>query len=208
MIFLWFWCNSSSNADAMVLASARLRGIHPPDNIQNGGCPGGIPLMIKRALARTMASAFWWWIMAWQRLLESTFCVPYSVALARPMASAFWWHIMAWWPGCIPCKLYAGDTPTLTIDSIVICQTHARISSHFCAQNAPWHGGSYAFLAESSSQPSVCLMLCLRWPQGICLEGLNTAIMNWNINLYSVVGSFYVKSRKNLEWHQPISDFN
>jgi hypothetical protein len=28
-------------------------------------------------------------------------------------------------PGCIPCKLYAGDTPTLTIDSIVICQTHA-----------------------------------------------------------------------------------
>jgi hypothetical protein len=34
--------NSSSNADAMVLASARLRGIHPPDNIQNGGCPGGL----------------------------------------------------------------------------------------------------------------------------------------------------------------------
>jgi hypothetical protein len=25
----------------MVLASARLRGIHPPDNIQNDGCPGG-----------------------------------------------------------------------------------------------------------------------------------------------------------------------
>ena len=25
----------------MVLASARLRGIHPPDNIQNGGRPGG-----------------------------------------------------------------------------------------------------------------------------------------------------------------------
>jgi hypothetical protein len=24
----------------MVLASARLRGIHPPDNIQNGGRPG------------------------------------------------------------------------------------------------------------------------------------------------------------------------
>ena len=32
--------NSSSNADAMVLASARLRGIQPPDNIQNGGRPG------------------------------------------------------------------------------------------------------------------------------------------------------------------------
>ena len=28
------------NADAMVLASACMRGIHPPDNIQNGGCPG------------------------------------------------------------------------------------------------------------------------------------------------------------------------
>jgi hypothetical protein len=28
-------------------------------------------------------------------------------------------------PGRIPCKLYAGDTPTLTIDSIVICQTRA-----------------------------------------------------------------------------------
>ena len=28
------------NADAMVLAVARLGGIHPPDNIQNGGRPG------------------------------------------------------------------------------------------------------------------------------------------------------------------------
>ena len=27
-------------------------------------------------------------------------------------------------PGCIPCKVYAEDTPILTIDSIVICQTH------------------------------------------------------------------------------------
>ena len=70
--FLWFSYdfdvtrNSSSNADAMVLASARLRGIHPPDIIQNGGHPeGGMPL--KRALARTMASVFWWWIMACQR---------------------------------------------------------------------------------------------------------------------------------------------
>jgi hypothetical protein len=45
--FLWFSYdfgvtrNSSSNADAMVLASARLRGIYPPDIIQNGGHPGG-----------------------------------------------------------------------------------------------------------------------------------------------------------------------
>ena len=45
--FLWFSYdfgvtrNLSSNADAMVLASARLRGIHHPDNIQNGGHPGG-----------------------------------------------------------------------------------------------------------------------------------------------------------------------
>jgi hypothetical protein len=29
------------NADAMVLASALMRGIQPPDNIQNGRCPGG-----------------------------------------------------------------------------------------------------------------------------------------------------------------------
>ena len=28
-------------------------------------------------------------------------------------------------PGCIPCKVHAEDTPILTIDSIVICQTHA-----------------------------------------------------------------------------------
>jgi hypothetical protein len=40
-------------------------------------------------------------------------------------------------PGCIPCKLYAGDTPTLTIDSIVICQTHAGYLRTF-VQNAPW----------------------------------------------------------------------
>jgi hypothetical protein len=29
-------------------------------------------------------------------------------------------------PGCIPCKVYAEDTLILTIDSIVICQTHAE----------------------------------------------------------------------------------
>jgi hypothetical protein len=51
--------------------------------------------------------------------------------------------VMLWWilskmPGCIPCKLYAGDTPTLTIDSIVICQTPRRRSPNFCARNAPW----------------------------------------------------------------------
>jgi hypothetical protein len=43
-------------------------------------------------------------------------------------------------PGCIPCKLHAGDTPTLTIDSIVICQTPRWKSPNFCAQNAPWAG--------------------------------------------------------------------
>jgi hypothetical protein len=81
--FLWFSYdfgvtrNSSSKADAMVLASGRLRGIHPPDIIQNGGHPGGNASQTATALS--MASAFWWWIMAWQRLLESTFCVPYSV---------------------------------------------------------------------------------------------------------------------------------
>jgi hypothetical protein len=74
--------NSSSNADAMVAASARLRGIHPPDIIQNGGRSGGECLSYAHWLGPwAMASAFWWWIMAWQRLLESTFCVPYSVVL-------------------------------------------------------------------------------------------------------------------------------
>jgi hypothetical protein len=29
------------HADAIVLASALMRGIHPPDNIQNGGRPRG-----------------------------------------------------------------------------------------------------------------------------------------------------------------------
>ena len=29
-------------------------------------------------------------------------------------------------PGCIPCKVYAEDMPILTIDSIVIYQTHAE----------------------------------------------------------------------------------
>jgi hypothetical protein len=33
---------------------------------------------------------------------------------------------MSYIPGCIPCKVYAEDTPILTIDSIVICQTHAE----------------------------------------------------------------------------------
>jgi hypothetical protein len=44
------------NADAMVLTSALMRSIHPPDNIQNGGRPGGMPLI--STLVRTMASAF------------------------------------------------------------------------------------------------------------------------------------------------------
>ena len=38
---LHIYGNLSSNADAMVAASVRLRGIHPPDIIQNGGRPGG-----------------------------------------------------------------------------------------------------------------------------------------------------------------------
>jgi hypothetical protein len=35
------------------------------------------------------------------------------------------WPLFDISPGCIPCKVYAEDTPILTIDSIVICQTHA-----------------------------------------------------------------------------------
>jgi hypothetical protein len=47
------------NADAMVLASALIRGcIHSPDNIENGRCPGGGNAYHISALARTMASAF------------------------------------------------------------------------------------------------------------------------------------------------------
>jgi hypothetical protein len=46
-------------------------------------------------------------------------------------------------PGCIPCKLYARDTPRLTIDSIVICQTPRRRSPNFCERNAPWTQGAY-----------------------------------------------------------------
>ena len=40
-------------------------------------------------------------------------------------------------PGCIPCKLYAGDTPTLTIDSIAICQTHAGYLRTFVHRMRP-----------------------------------------------------------------------
>jgi hypothetical protein len=61
------------NPDAMVLAGALLGGIHPPDNIQNDGRQGGMPL--GRALAGT-----------WQRLLESTFCV--SLFCARGVTAS------------------------------------------------------------------------------------------------------------------------
>jgi hypothetical protein len=49
--------NSSSNADAMVLASARRRGIHPLIIFKMADVQGG-GMLLKRALARTMASAF------------------------------------------------------------------------------------------------------------------------------------------------------
>jgi hypothetical protein len=42
-------------------------------------------------------------------------------------------------PGCITCKLHAGDTPTLTIDSIVICQTHAGDLRTFVHGMHPGH---------------------------------------------------------------------
>jgi hypothetical protein len=63
--------NSSSNADAMVLASTLMRGIHPPDNIQNDGCPGGEYLSWRQHLDDESC-------MSWQRLrflAGSTFCV-------------------------------------------------------------------------------------------------------------------------------------
>ena len=53
-------------------------------------------------------------------------------------------------PGCIPCKLYAGDMPTLTIDSIVICQTLAGYLRTFVHRMHPGDkegggGGCIAF---------------------------------------------------------------
>jgi hypothetical protein len=74
---LHIYGNLSSNADAMVAASVRLRGIHPPDIIQNGRCPGG------GNASQTCTGpgvSILMIIMAWQRLLKSTFCVPYSVS--------------------------------------------------------------------------------------------------------------------------------
>jgi hypothetical protein len=40
-------------------------------------------------------------------------------------------------PGCIPCMLYAEDKPILTIDSIVICQTHVGYLSTFVHRMHP-----------------------------------------------------------------------
>jgi hypothetical protein len=42
-------------------------------------------------------------------------------------------------PGCIPCKVYAEDTPILTIDSIVICQTHAEYLRRRLLKMHPGH---------------------------------------------------------------------
>ena len=65
------------NADAKVLASALMRGIHPLIIFKMADVQGGTPLI--RALARTMASAF---LMTNHGvaavaffLAESTFCV-------------------------------------------------------------------------------------------------------------------------------------
>jgi hypothetical protein len=75
-LFITF-CDSSNrchamihhqNADAMFLASAHLRGI-PPGHLPWILSRGWMPL--KRALARTMASAFWWPITVTPKSLEN-----------------------------------------------------------------------------------------------------------------------------------------
>jgi hypothetical protein len=55
---------------------------------------GGMPL--KRALARTMASAFWWWIMAWQG---------YS---SRPSVYLILWQCAMFWQFEVCRDLHAG----------------------------------------------------------------------------------------------------
>jgi hypothetical protein len=60
----------------MVLASVRLRGIHPPDNIQNGGRPGGGGMPLISALARRQHSDDESWRDSdYAFLAESTYCV-------------------------------------------------------------------------------------------------------------------------------------
>jgi hypothetical protein len=82
LFFLWFCYDFGVTvirrqiADAMVAASARWEAFTSLIIFKMADVRGGMPL--KRALAGTIASAFWW-IMMLQRLLESTFCVPYSV---------------------------------------------------------------------------------------------------------------------------------
>jgi hypothetical protein len=77
---LWFWRNRY-NAVAMFLARAFRTGIHPPEITQNGGCSGAWMRLVS-TLARNMASAFWWRIMA--RLsrpsVRSLFCGITSLA--------------------------------------------------------------------------------------------------------------------------------
>ena len=61
------------NADAMILASARMRGIHPLIIFKMAGVQGGMPLKSAPARRRGSGYAF---------LTESTFCVSYSVPVA------------------------------------------------------------------------------------------------------------------------------
>jgi hypothetical protein len=64
----------------MVLASARLRGIHNPDNIQNGGHPGGECLSNMHWLGpRRQHFDDESWRGSGYSSQPSDFCVPYSV---------------------------------------------------------------------------------------------------------------------------------
>ena len=67
------------NADAMVLASALMRGcIHSPDNIENGRCPGGeMPIILAHWLGPWRQHFYdeSWRGSGYTLLADSTFCV-------------------------------------------------------------------------------------------------------------------------------------
>jgi hypothetical protein len=66
-------------------------------------------------------------------------------------------------PGCISCKQYAEDVPILTIDSIVICQTHAEDLRPIALK---MHLGIYRF-TNKSPQPNANWSVILQLGKGI-----------------------------------------
>jgi hypothetical protein len=84
---LWFWQNHC-NAVAMFLAGVLMRDIHPPVNIQNGGCSGGGWMPFISALARTnhgclrfLGTNSWLWILIFVYICNNlkNFCVIHRI---------------------------------------------------------------------------------------------------------------------------------